>query len=180
MKATYNKIIVSVDAAQKECIVVNGAKFLLAKQYNNNRREQHPVVCRVVVGNNKIENGKWLIVHHNRFAEHSANEIGEGLYSIPYNSGIFALINEDGSLKSLCGNIICERIEKKEQIDIPAHLRKNYNDRVIVKSDGYGFKNGQEVFTYMYSDYEIVYVWNGEEKRAVKVFKDDIVAILVK
>ena len=180
MRATFDKIIVKVDPAQKSSIDMGGQQFLLAKQYNHNRREQHPVLCEVIQGNSRVNPGKFLLVHHNRFAENSPHEIGDGLYSIPYNSGIFASLDDNGDAHSLCGNIIAKRVQKVEKIEVAAHLRKDYHDRVIVQFDGYGYKKGAEIFTFPFSDYEIVYVWKGEERRVVKVFKDDICGILFK
>lgn len=174
MKPTNDKIVVRVEADQKFKIEVNGLDFLLAKEYNNNRREKNPVVCEVVTGNSKIKKGTFLLIHHNRFAEHSPYELEEGLYAIPYDRSIFARIDENGEPHSLNGNIIAKRVEKQASVEVAASYKKNYFDRVIILNNGYGYKKGDEVFTFQYSDYEIVYVWKGEEKRVVKVFVEDI------
>jgi hypothetical protein len=180
MKPKNNKIIVRVDSNQKNNIQVGGIDFLLAKQYNHNNREKNPVVCEVVTGNNQIKPGTFLLVHHTRFVEYSAYELGGGLYALPYDRSLFARIDEDGNARSLCKNIIAERVEKKSSIDVAVSYRKNYNDRVVVLNDGYGYKKGDEIFTLPFSDYEIVYVWKGVERRVVKVFVEDICGKLVK
>jgi len=177
---TSNKLIVRVDAAQKSNIKLGGVNFLLAKQYNNNRREQNPVVCEAVTSNSRIKKGTFLLVHHNRFAEHSAFELEDGLYAIPYDRSIFARLDENGDAHSLNGNIIAQRVERKAAIELAPTYRKNYFDRVVILNNGYGYKKGDEVFTWNYSDYEIIYVWKGEERRVVKVFVEDIVGKLSK
>lgn len=180
MKAKNEKIIVRVNADQKSNIRVGGVNLLLAKQYSNNRREQNPVVCEVMQGNSRIRPGTFLLVHHNRFAEYSPYELGNGLYAIPYDRSLFARIDDKGEAHSLCKNIIAKRVEKQYFIEAAASYKKNYNDRVIVLNDGYGYKKGDEIFTFPFSDYEIVYVWKGEEKRVVKVFSEDICGKMVK
>lgn len=180
MNPANEKIIVKVDQNQKSSLEISGSKFLLAKQYNNNRREQNPVLCEVIIGNSKIKEGVFLVVHHNRFAEYSPYELGDYLYAIPYDKQLFARIDENGNAHSICGNIITERVEKKSIIQVVASQRKNYHDRVMVLNDGYGYKKGDEIFTWPFSDYEIIYVWKGEEKRVIKVYKDDICGKLQK
>jgi len=179
MKAANDKIIVRVNGSQKHNIEVGGINFLLAKQYTNNRREQNPVLCEVVTGNSIIKSGEFLLVHHNRFAEHSPYELGDNMYALPYDRSLFARIDDEGIPHSMCGNIIAKRVEKTSMIELAASYKKNYNDRVIVLNNGYGYKKGDEIFTYPFSDYEIVYVWKGEEKRVVKVFVEDICGKLV-
>lgn len=174
MKAKNDKIVVRVDSGQKNNVQMGGVEFLLAKQYNNNRREQNPVVCEVVQGNRRIKPGTFLLVHHNRFSEYSPYELENGLYAIPYDRSLFARIDENGNPHSLCKNIIAKRVEKTGVVQTAASYRKNYNDRVVVLNDGYGYKSGDEIFTFPFSDYEIVYVWKGEERRVVKVYVEDI------
>lgn len=180
MRAVNEKIIVKVEANQKHSIDFGGSSFLLAKQYTNNRREMNPVVCEVIQGNNRVKAGTFLLVHHNRFAEYSPYELGNGLYAIPYDRSLFARIDDKGEAHSLCKNIIAQRVEKKTSLELAASYRKNYNDRVVVLNDGYGYKKGDEIFTFPFSDYEIVYVWKGVEKRVIKVFSEDICGKLVR
>lgn len=180
MKPKNEKIIVRVDFDQKKSIQAGGADFFLAKQYSNNRREQNPVLCEVVTGNKRVKEGTFLLVHHNRFAEYSPYELGNGLYAIPYDRSLFARIDDKGEAHSLCKNIIAQRVEKKTSLELAASYRKNYNDRVVVLNDGYGYKKGDEIFTFPFSDYEIVYVWKGVEKRVIKVFSEDICGKLVR
>jgi hypothetical protein len=179
IKPANDKIVVSVDSHQKEKISINGNDFLLGKEYSNNRRESMPVVCMVIDGNGHIKEGTFLLVHHNRFGENSPHSLGENLYSLAYNSSIFAKLDNDGNAHSLCGNIIVEYIYEESAVPLPAHLKMANQYKYKVASNGFGFKKGQIVFCYEKSDYEIVYVFNGQEKRVVKVKKEDIVGKLV-
>lgn len=178
MTPANSKIIVSVDFSQKERISLAGSDFLLAKQYNNNRRESMPVVCRVETGNEHLKNGTFLLVHHNRFSENSVHHLQDNLYSLAYNSSIFAKLDKKGNAHSLCGNIIVQYIYDDKNILLPAHLRKPNKYKYQVLNTGFGFRKGQFVFAHKFSDYEIVYVFNGEEKRVVKLVKTDIVGKL--
>lgn len=175
MKAANSKIIVSVDFSQKEKISVAGNDFLLGKQYSHNGREKNPVVCKVIDGNGHIKNGTFLLVHHNRFGEYSAHYLGDNLYSLAYNSSIFAKIDSEGNAIGLCGNILVDYLYEEYAIPVPAHLKKPNKFKYKVINKGFGYKKGQIVFAYEFADYEIVYVFNGKERRVVKLAQNDIV-----
>ena len=148
----------------------------MAKEFSHNRRESNPVVCKVVEGNNLIKDGTILIVHHNRFVEHSPHYIGDNLYSLAYNDEIFAKVGKDGSAKPICNNILVEYVFEDKDKFLPAHLRKPNKHKYKVIHNGYGFKKGQEVFAFPFSNYEIVYIYEGVEHRVIKLKKNDIVA----
>lgn len=180
MMALSNRVLVQVNMEQKDYADFAGTKLFLANTYNPNHREKNPVVALVVRGENEIKDGEFIIVHHNHFSDPSPFEIGGGIYSIPYNDTIFAIIDKDGNPQSVCGNIIAERIEEDEIIGIANPKRRHFHDRVRVISDGFSHKVGDEVFTLPFSDYEVVYNWNGQEKRFIRVFNQNIVAIVKK
>lgn len=179
MISANDKIIVSVNFQQKESISLGGSEMLLAKQYSNNRRESMPVLCQVVDGNGKIENDTLLLVHHNRFSESSPHYLESNLYSLAFNNSIFAKIDDNGNAKGICGNIIVEHTFDKNDI-IPDNLKKPNRFKYNVLQNGYGFKKGQSVYCYEFSDYCIIYVWKGVEHRVIKVKLEDIVGYLKK
>jgi hypothetical protein len=179
MIAANDKIIVSVDYGQKEKISISGTEILLAKKYNSNRRESHPVLCTVVSGSKKIPDGRKLLVHHNRFAENSPHHLGDNLYSLSQNNNIYGWIDKDGEVNPLFGNILVERIFFDSGKVIPEHLRKIHNTKFKVAKSNYGYKKGKFIYCQPFSDYEIVFVFNGSEKRVVKVHKNDIVGRIV-
>jgi len=175
MQSANDKIIVSVDFSQKEKISVGGSEMLLAKSYSHNRRESMPVLCKVVDGNGKVPRETMLLVHHNRFGENSPHSLGDNLYSLAYNESIFARLDKDGNAIGLCGNVIVEYIYPEYSVSVPAHLRQPHKFKYKVLNTGFGYKKNQKVFAYEFSDYVIVYVFNGEEKRVVKLKSSDIV-----
>lgn len=179
MIAANNKILVSVDYDQKLKTNIGGKEIFLAKQYSENRRESNPVMCTVVNGTENIPDGRKLLVHHNRFVENSPHHLGDNFYSLALNNAIFGWVDESGSVHPLFENILVERIYQKSSPFLPEHLRKLHHTKFKVAKSNYGFKEGQFVFCYPYSDYEIVYNYGGKELRVVKVKKEDIVGKLV-
>ena len=171
------KIIVSVELDQKEAVEIAGAKFYMGKEFSQNRRESMPVLCKVESGNEHVQKGTMLLVHHNRFADNSPHHLGDNLYSLPYNQSIFASVDEKGKAHQLCGNIIVERVYDNNSELLPDHLRKPNPNKYKVVSSEDGFIEGQFVFAYPFADYEIIYNFGGEEKRVVKIIKDDIVGV---
>lgn len=179
MIPSNSKIIVSVDFSQKESVNIGGSEMLLAKQYSNNRRESMPVICRVMEGNEYISSGTYLLVHHNRFAENSPHHLENNLYSLAYNESIFAKLDEQGNAKSMCGNIIVDHVYDESTIGLPAHLRQPNKFKYRVLSNGFGYKKGQIIFAYEFANYEVIYVFNGEEKRVVKIAQKDVVGKII-
>lgn len=180
MIPSNKKIVVEVDFSQKEKISIAGNDFLLGKQYSSNGRERNPVLCKVVDGNGHIKEGAFLLVHHNRFGEYSAHALGNNQYSLAWNEAIFARVDNDGNAHSLCGNIIVDYVYEDYKIPVPAHLRKQNKFKYKVLSNGFGYKKNQFIFAYEFSDYEMVYVFNGKERRVVKIAQRDIVGKLQK
>lgn len=154
--------------------------MLLAKQYSNNRRESEPVVCKVINGNGHLADGAFILVHHNRFSENSPHHLENNLYSLAFNESIFAKLDKNGEAKSVCGNIIVDYVYDDKDSMLPAHLRLPNKFKYVVKNSGYGYKKGQFIFAYEKADYEIVYVFNGEEKRVIKIKQSDIVGKMTK
>lgn len=177
-----DRIIVSVNMEQKESISLGDVLFQISPKYNTNHREKNPVIATVINGYDNASRGALFICHHNCFeGEFNPFQISDNTFSIPFNkSTVFCKIDEEGNLTGVLGNILAERINPKYLLEIPITERKSYFDRVVIKKDGYGFKAGQEVFTLPYADYQIVYFFNGEERRIIKVHKDDIVATIKK
>lgn len=179
MESRNDKIIVEVDFSQKREAVIGGTNMLLAKQFSNNRRESNPVVCKVVSSKSNVLRGTLLLAHHGRFTENSPHHLGDNQYSLALNRSVFGRINEDGIVRQMCGNIIVERVYDYGNELMPEHLRKQNKHKFKVLQNGYGYKKGQYIFCYEFSDYEIVYVFRGKETRVIKVYKDDIVGKLV-
>lgn len=172
-------IIVRVDPDQKDEVIVGGRALMIPNLYISNYRERSPVVAVVVKGNRQVKAGAVLVTHHNHFSGESQYHLGDDLYSIRVDKSVFFEVDQNGDPIPMGGNIICERVEKNDMIlDIPPSMKKNYNDRVIVLKDSCGFHKGDFVITYPFSDYEVVYNWGGTMRRVVKVFHEDICAVM--
>lgn len=175
MLSANSKILVEVEYNQKASVEIAGDKILLAKEYSTNRRESEPVVCKVIDNNGYVPQNTFLLVHHNRFAEHSPHHLGGNQYSLAYNESIFASVDEDGNATGLCDNIFVEHIYDNDSSLIPQHLKKPNEYKYKVISDGFGYIKGDIIFCLDFSDYEIVYVFKGVEYRVIKIKKSDIV-----
>lgn len=174
MIGVNKKIVVKVDAAQKEMIRIAGIMITTAKEYNTNYRERSPVIAE------SVKDGSKFLCHHNMFYGATCPySLGDDLFAIPYKPNtVFCKLDSNGNAVSILGNIICERVIIESTIDLPPESQKPYLDRVRVKSAGSGFKEGDLLFVIPYSPYHICYTWNGEQKEVVKVFREDIVGVL--
>ena len=170
-----DKIIVSVDYSQKESTEIFGSTILLAKEFSENRRESMPVMCTTMFPHQTIPCGTHLLVHHNRFDIHSPHHLGGNQYSLAINDAIFASVDEDGNAHQMGGNIIVEYFFDNKSELLPDHLKKPNKYKYKVVNNGYGFKKGQYIFCYEFSNYEIIYNFKGIERRIIKVKQSDIV-----
>ncbi len=178
MISVNNKILVKVDSNQKNEAIIGGNKLMMGKLYTTNNREKNPVIAKVISGNEEV-NGEHILVHHNIISgEHCPYHLQDGFYSIPYKeTTVFAKIDDEGNAQPICGNIISERIKIPTEIPVPPEYEKVYLDRCKVITDGYGYKKGQIVFVIPYSCYEICFTWNSIERRIIKIYRDDILAV---
>lgn len=179
MNPTRKGIIVYCDPDQKETIKVGGKDFRCALKFGVNYREKSQVVATVIQGNAEVSEGVVLICHHNLFYGESPWALGDNLFSIPVNENLFALIDSEGNPHCIGGNVLAERVlPVLKGFSIPESYKKAHNDRVVLLEDIYGLKKGQQVFTKQFANYEVVYHWNGKERRVIKIKYSDIVAVL--
>lgn len=180
MKPVNNKIIVSVNMKQKDTMTFAGVTVKTAMIYEVNYREKSPVVACVVEGNKVVKPGQLLLCHHNSFYHPSPYFLQDDKFAIPFGKTIFAIIQKDGTLRPLCGNIISERILVPTLLPVPVEDRKTYIDRVrVIDSSNARYKPGQTIFHRKNAGYDIVYVFNGVMKRVTKVH-DEMVCGYVK
>lgn len=171
-------IIVVVNRYQNDEVVIGGNTFKTGKNYNENFREKNPVIALVIEGYGEIKKGTYIVCNYNYFDSDSPLQLSEIVFSIPVNEEIFAIVNEDGTLKPINGNLLVERIVKDTLIELPDELKKKYiNQGTVVKGIKKYF-TGQHIFWLPYSDYAIHYTWNGEEKKAIKIHESEIVGYL--
>jgi hypothetical protein len=170
-----NKIIVSCDLKQKDEMVIDGVTMKMATLFEKNYREKSPVIAKVVEGNEWVKEGDILLCHHNTFYQPSPYYLYDNLFSIPASNIIFAVLQKDGSLNPVYGNLICERVPVEK--DMPVSRETEIN-RSVVLNGGYSkYKKGQLIFHRPHAGYDIVYIWDGIENRVTKVHEDQICGI---
>lgn len=179
MKSVNNRIIVSVNMAQKNEMVIGDINIKTALLWESNYRERSPVVAKVITGNDVVKEGDIICCHHNHFCPPSPYYLYDDLFSIPFGNTIFGVFDNEGNLSPRCGNIFGSRVQIPSTVELPPELVKTYIDRVIV-TDGRNtkYKNGELVLCRKYAPYDIVYNWNGIEKRVTKVNTDMIVGVV--
>ena len=173
-----NKIIVQVNPNQKDEIKLGNTRVKCANNYEVNYRIKSPVIGVIVYGNEYIKNGNIAIFHHNNFYLPSPYHLYDDLFSVPFGKTVFGILDENGNLSPLCGNILCAEIEIQTKFPLPPEQRKKYNDRYqVINPTGTKYKVGQILFTRPHSGYEIVYVWNDIQKKIIKVHEDMVCAV---
>jgi hypothetical protein len=178
LKAVNDKIIVRVDMAQKDAMTIGGVKFKMAPLFNKNYREKSPVIAEVVNGNQFLRSGQIVVFHHNMFYHPSPHFLYQDLYSIPFGKTAFGILDIEGGLTPLCGNILCNRLEVETTLPLPPEQRTLYKDRVLVTNPGWTrYKAGQLLFCTPSAMYEIVYTVDSKEFRTHKVYQEFIVGV---
>ena len=177
MKAVNGKILVRSDPDQKRSLLVAGFEVLVASSFNPNYRERSPVLCQVQHDSEQVKAGDILICHHNTFQNPSPHHLYDDLYSIPERGTIiFCKVSESGVLLPLYGNMMVETIRITDRYARSFEERGYYIDRVCVSDPGTsGYEQGDTLFTRPFGAYEMVYNWNGQERRVFKCHESQVV-----
>lgn len=179
IKAANSKIIVRVDPTQKNEIKIGDITMTTALLFENNYREKSPVVGVIVQGNEFVKEGQVALFHHNSFYLPSPYHIGDDLFIVPFNKTFFGILNEDGEIEPMCGNIICERVPVEYAMPVPVEQQKTHTDRARVVNPGETpYKPGGLIFHRPNAGYDIVYNWLGEERRRTKVHDSMLIGFI--
>jgi hypothetical protein len=194
MKPRRKHIIVKSYDEQKEihqvkCPDGRVINLYIGRRYNENGREMSPVVCEVLEvgeGVTNISKGDVLITHHNLLTNEALTiernlEEQYTILSVVNDNTLYAKILPDGKLVPVNGNCIANRIKKNvnTSLEVPFELTEEMLFDIVSVSDDIDFiKKGDRVLCHKYSDYEMVYHFNNEEKRAIRIWKDDILGIV--
>lgn len=179
MRSVNNKILVRVDLDQKNQFSINGTTVKSANDYETNYRHKSPVIATVVNGNSWVKEGDLICCHHNYFFPPSPYYLQDDLYSIPFSGAIFGVFDKAGVISPICGNMICKRIDIPTLLPVPTDQAKQYINRYTISDPGLeGFRVGDTIFTRPHAGYEIVYVWENEERRVIKVHIDMVCGVL--
>lgn len=180
MKPSNSKIIVSVNAEQKETFKIGDIEMRGAMKFEVNYRFKSPVTATVIEGNKYLRNGDTIITHHNNFYMPSPYHLEGDVFSIPAGKTVFAKIFTNGDLMPLYGNMLCERVDIPTSLPLPPEQRKKYINRVIVTDKGWTpYSNGQIVFHRPHAAYDIVYMFHGELKTITKLDSEQVCAVLL-
>lgn len=159
-------------------------------KYETNGLTTNPVIAQVMVPNGKfphISEGDFVVLHHN-IIFNQAMEIDTDereqwrLQAIPVDRWIMGKVI-DGEIVPFPDNVVGTRVKDfdagmfiaPETIGAKVMAQKC---KLTAVPDGSEFSVGQEVVIKKWADYEVVYIWEGEEKRRVIVWKEDIEMIL--
>lgn len=179
MIAVNERILVQVNMKQKDTFSMGGITVSTALKFEKNYRERSPVVGLIIEGNKHIKAGQIAIFHHNHFYQPSPYFVQDDLFSVPFNQTIFGVLTIEGTIKPMCGNIICERVEIPTPLPIPVEFRKTYLDRVKVLDAGTEpYKPGELLFHKLSAGYDIVYNYQGIETRVTKVHSSFVVGVV--
>jgi hypothetical protein len=179
MPPVNNRILVKVDMRQKNSMKIGDVLVSTAMKYEVNGREKSPVIALVVMGNQYIKSGQFILCHHNHFYPPSPYYVAQDEFSIPANHTIFAILTEEGDINPVYGNVICERVPIETTLPLPPELRKHYTDRGKILNGGWTkYKTGDLVFTRPSAPYDIVYIFGDIEKRVTKINSEMICAVV--
>lgn len=197
MKAKRKQLIVKSYNEQKETheIKIPGKESIrlyIGRKYGENSREQNPVVCEVMSvgeGISTVNVGDLLIVHHNVLTNEGQvikTNLAEQwtILAIHFDMTIYAKIDQEtGDLIPLNGNYIGKRIPKEavsKVIHSPFDETLDTIFDIIAVPDEPFVEPGDRVLCYKLSDYEMVYHFNNEEKRSIRIWKEDILGVFDK
>lgn len=179
MKVPQNRVLVRVDLDQKNTMLIGDVKFTMATRYETNYREKSPIIAQVVDANDRLNNGEFLLCHHNHFHLPSPYHLYGDLYSIPANHTIFAILHPSGELTPVYGNVLASKVQVEIYLPLTAEYQTYHKDRgLIIDGGGTDFQTGDLVFTRPYAIYEIVYNMGGIEKRVCKINSEMICAVV--
>ena len=178
MNTVNDSILVSVDLSQRDNSKIGDTLMLTGRKYNENFRERNPVIAYVDKSAKDIPTGSHIVCNYSFFDLESPLEITDGTYSVPISEEIFAIVNDDGLLTPVQGNVLVERVTKDSKVELPEELKKPHMDRGILLTPTDNIKSGKFIFWLKMADYEICYTWKGEERRALKIHQSEIVGYL--
>lgn len=191
MKPIKNKIIIRYDSEQKEYLQYGTLRLYSPNRAlrNENSREANPTAAMVVHGGNTfLKEGDVILFPHtildtpSAIIEKKGTDILMTIPTDPNQVTIYGKVGTKGEVIPLFGNLVVQRIAQKELSSIiitPDAYKKDEENKSIVLAapPDSDIREGQTIIYYKYSDYELVYNVNGEEKRAIMVKRQDVVAI---
>lgn len=160
---------------------VGGVTVKTALEFDKNYRNRSPVVGQFAETNEYFKEGELALFHHNHFYPPSPYFLQDDLFSVPMTKSIFGVLDSQGEMTPVMGNIVVKTIPIPTLLDVPREMQQNYINRYEIVNSGWTtYKKGDIIFTRPHAGYPIVYIWNGEERTVIKVPDDQVCGILKK
>jgi co-chaperonin GroES (HSP10) len=186
MKPIGNKILIKADREQKSKMRYGTLELYMPPnrdKLSENGRETNPVVAEVISGKG-FEGGEMIVLHHNIISNLALlveKKDNYNIMAIPVDRWIIGKLDADGNIIPLNGNLTIKRKEEKLQsifIIIPDGVgKKDNNVGTVINSSLNAVPVGSQVLFHTYSDYEVVYFVNGQERRTCIINLIDIVGV---
>ena len=185
MTLLRNTILIEAALDQKqEFKFANGVTFHIVPNrhlYEQNAREVSPVVGLVKAVGYGVETsliGKYVVIHHNLIFNPEylvKTENGINTSVIPNDRWVMGWIDEDGDLRPLNKNVICERIDVPVNDMVTDAAKKTEENLMQVLHSGMEhICRNDTIIVYKYADYEVVYQWNDVVRRQIVVTNKDV------
>lgn len=177
MKIPNNHLLLSVDMEQRDRLTIAGSEMLSAARYSENWRHKSPAVATVVQGNDQILTGWTIVCTYTIFNDtvgESPYSIGDGLFVVPVGDLIMGRIDENGNFHPLCDHIVVREVEKPTFLPMPDEFRKPKVNHGFVVSECAGYKEGDEILWLNYSNYQVLWKWDGEDRSVVVIEKAEV------
>ncbi len=166
--------------SQREETMLGGQLIQTGSRYSTNFRLKSPAVAEVIEGCGEIETGMTIICNYNHFSEGSPYLLYDNVFSIPVDILIVGRLDENGDLIAMNGNIIIEELENPSKLELPADYKMQKVNHGFVAQDAGEYKKGDEILWFNYSNYQVLWNWNGIEKSVTTIEIAEIIARIKK
>lgn len=183
-----NKIILRFDLSQKETLQYGTLKLYIPNRggLSENARESWATLAICVHGGKTdLKEGDLVVLVHT-ILDNPACWIERKddiiTLTIPADGSetIYGKVGEKGEIIPMFGHLVCKRIDESNLSEIiitpDAYKKVEPNKGIVVAaSTNSQYHEGQTVLYHQYSDYELCYNINGEERKAIMVKSEDVV-----
>ena len=192
MRPLRNCIIVQAYLNQKSEMKFGSLTLHMPPKWQNmslDGKVVNPTIAQVTEENAKfdfLKKGDILCLGHNSIDNESWRiSLIDGIVTmaLPVDRWILGKLDQDGILQPLMGNIVASRINQyySSIIIIPDSAQKTDENKMVVVSvspEEKLIKPKDTILVHKFADYEIFYNFNNEQKSAVVIDRQDIVAII--
>lgn len=196
MRPLPKRILVAVDLSQRRGYEVKygSLELWMDSDFGEDGKETRPCLAQVVEIGEKVEGferGQYVLCHYNTFAQFvdaeekyrygqtgEKDSDGRDLFSIDPEQVKCLIV--DGQPVPTGGNILVNRIDQEvvSSLVVPDSVRKNdmhwFEVLKLGMGNREGYKSGDLVYCYRYSDLKVVYTFEKEPKECFVVKERDV------